>query len=97
MSCYTKARQHEGVRKRGVLKNTCSWKSKIKSKCNLKSRLNPWKIPEKYVKSELLQKDFSSIVLKLRVTSLDSPEMTTSVFIHNNALEILILIIYSHI
>ena len=32
LSCYTKARQYEGVRKRGALKNTCSWKSKIKSK-----------------------------------------------------------------
>ena len=26
---HTKASRHEGVRKRGVLKNTCSWKSKM--------------------------------------------------------------------
>ena len=57
------------------------------------------------IKSELVQKDFSSILLKLQVTSLDSPEIVratvlqntsvwaTSVFIYYNDLAILILII----
>ena len=29
LSCNTKASHHEGVKKRGVLKNTCSWKPKM--------------------------------------------------------------------
>ena len=57
------------------------------------------------IKSELVQKDFSSILLKLQGTSLYSPEIvratllqntsvwTGSVFIYYNDLAILILII----
>ena len=58
------------------------------------------------IKRELVQKDFSSILLKLHVTSLDSPEIVrttvlentsvwaTSVFIYYNDLAILLLITY---
>ena len=53
------------------------------------------------IKRELVQKDFSSILLKLQVTSLDSPEIVrttvlenTSVFIYYNDLAILLLITY---
>ena len=46
--CNTKANHHETVTKSVVLKNTCSWKSKMQSKLyNLKFMVNPWKIPEK--------------------------------------------------
>ena len=61
------------------------------------------------MKSELVQKDFSSILLNLQVTSLDSPEIVrttvlqntsawaTSFFIYYNDLAVLILIIYQYI
>ena len=49
------------------------------------------------IKSELLQKDFLSIMLKLQVTFAKHILVTTSAFISKNALAILILIIYSYI
>ena len=61
-------------------------------------------LKSKCIKSELVQKDFSSYLLKLQVTCLDSPKIVrtavlqntsvwaTSVFIYYNDLAILILI-----
>ena len=47
------------------------------------------KILEKYLKSncksELLEKDFSSIMLKLQVTSRDSPGIVRTTFLENTS------------
>ena len=37
------------------------------------------------IKSELVQKDFSSILLKLQVTSLDSPEIVRTTVLQNTS------------
>ena len=37
------------------------------------------------IKSELLQKDFLSIMLKLQVTSSDSPEIVRTTFLQNTS------------
>ena len=87
LSCNTKASHHEGVTKEVFWKIRALWNLK----CNQNNiTYNLGKIFEKYlksncIKSELLQKDFSSIMLKLKVTSRDSPEIVRTTFLQNTS------------
>ena len=47
------------------------------------------------IKSELVQKDFSSILIKLQVTSLDSPEIVRTAVLQNSSVWATFFIYYT--
>ena len=67
-------------------------------KCNQNNMtLNLGKILEKYlksncIKSELLLKDFSSILLKLQVTSRDPPDIVRATVLQNTSVVVIVIL-----
>ena len=60
---------------------------KCNKKNNLESKQNPWRkyLKSNCIKSELVQENFSSIFLKLQVTSFDSQEIVRTTVLQNTS------------